>query len=312
MILKRGSGVKNVTPCTNGNDEKNDSGGNLQVHLEDGTIISATHVIGADGKWSKVRQSFPSLNAQTQMITCPSFGVSLYIPESLTIQNWKNNGTYVVRPPTECMFYIIVSHLPAGAGGGMSLSMVCYDQTVEKYPWLEPPVDLKPGEYGKGGWEDDTSAIPVDVLSSKSDDDTNDNSLSNNLENLFQEVIPEFHALLSKDVYKSARINRRVTWLKTEAGEGKDEVSYSTEDGLVTLIGDAAHAMSPSMGEGGNKAMESAVKLVDAVAAAMEEKEESICTVDTMSEAFRKYGVSRPKEVIPIQEQSAARNVKKQ
>merc|ERR1712045_121380 len=151
--------------------------------------------------------------------------------------------------------------------------------------------------------EDDTSAIPVDVLSSKSDDDTNDNSLSNNLENLFQEVIPEFHALLSKDVYKSARINRRVTWLKTEAGEGKDEESYSTEDGLVTLIGDAAHAMSPSMGEG-NKAMESAVKLVDAVAAAMEEKEESICTVDTMSEAFRKYGVPRPKEVIPIQEQS--------
>jgi len=57
--------------------------------------------------------------------------------------------------------------------------------------------------------------------------------------------------------------------------------------------------------------MESAVKLVDAVISVMKEKEESICTVDIMSQAFIKYGLSRPKEVQPIQEMSAARNRKK-
>lgn len=33
----------------------------LQVTMEDGKSVSATHVIGADGKWSQVRQSFLSL-----------------------------------------------------------------------------------------------------------------------------------------------------------------------------------------------------------------------------------------------------------
>lgn len=318
VTLRRGVGVTKVTQRNDGRsgvvDPDENDNGYLQVHLDDDTVLSATHVIGADGKWSKVRQSFSSLNSQATMVTCPSFGVSLYVPPSSAIvSDWKDDGTYVVRPPEECKFYIIVSHLPAAAGGGMSLSMVCYDQTVEKYPWLEPPADLKPGEYGQGGWMDDHSAIPAGTDSSSvtSEGEEKVNSLSKHLEELFQEVIPAFHSLLSKEVYNSARINRRVTWLKTEGGAEDKDVSYSTEDGLVTLIGDAAHAMTPSMGEGGNCAMESAVKLVDAVISTMEEKEESICTVHTMSQAFIKYGLSRPKEVQPIQEMSAARNSKK-
>ena len=57
--------------------------------------------------------------------------------------------------------------------------------------------------------------------------------------------------------------------------------------------------------------MESAVKLVDSVFSTMKRKGESICTLDTMSEAFIEYGSSRPKEVQPIQEMSAARNMKR-
>jgi len=297
VTLMRGAGVAKITQV-----EAEADSDYLQVHLDDGTSISATHVIGADGKWSKVRQSFSSLSSQATVVTCPSFGVSMYVPPSAAIvSDWRADGTYVVRPPPECMFYIIASHLPPAAGGGMSLSMVCYDQTVEKYPWLDPPADLKPGDYGKGGWMDDHSAIPKG--------EQHVNSLSGHLEELFQEVIPAFHALLSKEVYSSARINRRVTWLKME-GHGK-EVSYTTDGGRVALVGDAAHAMTPSMGEGGNCAMESASKLVDAIIAAMDEKEESICTVDTMSQAFTTYGLSRPNEVQPIQEKSAALNAKK-
>jgi len=251
VTLRRGAGVSNVTYNNgSGNGNGNDNSHLVQVHLDDGTVLSATHVIGADGKWSKVRESFSSLKSQATMVTCPSFGVSLYIPPSDVPPEWKDDGVYVVKPPEECMFYIIVSLLPPAAGGGASLSMVCYDQTVEKYPWLEPPADLKSGEYGKGGWMDETSAIPIGILDSSSlnsKGEQSENTLSRNLEELFQEVIPAFHALLSKEVYNSARINRRVTWLKAEgSGEGK-EVSYSTEDGLVALVGDAAHAMTASM-----------------------------------------------------------------
>lgn len=209
------------------------------------------------------------------MLTCPSFGVSLFTPSAP--KGWKENGTYVIKPPEECMFYLIASLL---ATGGMSLSMVCYNQTVEKYPWLEPPADMNSEEYGKGGWKDEHSAIPSGGESNA--------ALSDNLEQMFQEMIPAFHAVIDKEVYKTARINRRTTWLQMSASEEGEKVSYSSSDGLVAVIGDAAHAMTPSMGEGGNCAMESAVKLADAVISTMEEKEEIACTVDTMSEALKK------------------------
>ena len=69
-----------------------------------------------------------------------------------------------------------------------------------------------------------------------------------------------------------------MTWLETTAEEVK-AVTYSTDNGLVALIGDSAHAMSPSMGEICNTALESAVKLRDAVTSMTEEKEEKSCTV---------------------------------
>lgn len=75
-----------------------------------------------------------------------------------------------------------------------------------------------------------------------------------------------------------------MTWL--DYGDG-DDISFSTEDGFVALIGDAAHAMTPSMGEGCNCALESAVRLVDGVSSAMKERDESSCSLASLSEAFR-------------------------
>lgn len=56
-------------------------------------------------------------------------------------------------------------------------------------------------------------------------------------------------------------------------------------------------------------ALQSAVKLVDAISSVMERKGEAACTVETVSEGFSLYGHTRPAECIPIQEASAARNV---
>ena len=69
--------------------------------------------------------------------------------------------------------------------------------------------------------------------------------------------------------------------------------------------------MTPSMGEGVNTAMESAVKLVDSISDVMKQKGESICNTSTLSEGFIQYGLARPNECIPIVEASAARNIMK-
>ena len=285
VTLKRGAGVLHVT--------KKDS--SLEVTLEDGTLLTATNVIGSDGKWSNVRESFPELKSQFTMTTCPSFGVHMTLP--IAPSSFKTDGTYIIKPASpDCKFYIIAAPRPE-QDQGFSVSIVCHDQTLEKYPWLAPPTEMKLGEYGKGGWQDEYSALPGSLAA--------ETRLSNNLRKLFKEEVPAFYnAIKDDDVFQTARINRRITWLKM-----KETGSYSTFDGAVTLIGDAAHSMTPSMGEGCNTSLQSAVSLVDHIKAIMEEKEEQECSVSTISEAFRQYGSSRPAEVKGIQEASAARNM---
>jgi len=55
VTLKKGSGVSSVAK------EENSF---LAVTLEDGSVLTASHVIGADGKWSRIRESFPELRSQ--------------------------------------------------------------------------------------------------------------------------------------------------------------------------------------------------------------------------------------------------------
>jgi len=283
--IKRGLGISSIT--------RDDKG--ILATLEDGTVLSGfSHCVGADGKWSKVRQSTPTLNSQTEMITSKSWGVNLYsskIPEGFVL-----DGTYVINPPKECMFYIIVSPLPTH---GISISMVCYDDTLERYPWLSPPSDDKRVD-GYHSWENEYSALPAGLHA--------DNELAQNLERLFEETVPAFYYLLDRECFSTARINRRVAWLKMVQ---EDNPSYSTDDGRIALVGDSIHAMTPSMGEGANTAMESSVKLVDCIAERVKQKGESSCSIESLNEGFIKYGMTRPKECIPIVEASAARSILK-
>jgi kynurenine 3-monooxygenase len=271
VTIRRGFGVTGVARANDGM---------LEVALDDGSCVRATHVIGADGKWSVVRASFPELDSQATIRTEPSFGVHMMAPS--VPAGWRTDGTNVIKPSEECMFYIIAAPIPTGE---LSISMVCYDETLERYPWLAPPGDMT--LYGNGGWEDEYSAMPKTAGSNV--------DLAEKLANLFETELPFFLAAVGRETLETARINRRTSWL--EMTSKKEGVSYATGDGLVALIGDAAHAVTPTMGEGCNMAMESAVALIDSLSATP--------TVDDMTAAFIGYGTSRPKDTQPIQQRSA-------
>lgn len=298
ITVRRGAGVSKVVRDDLDDDHVGDGG--VNVHLEDGTVISASHAVGADGKWSKVRQSSSELESQASIKVEPSFGVNMML--SSFPDGWAADGTYVVKPDDKYKFYIIAAPMPSHVGG-LSVSIVCYDETVELYPWLAPPDDMKAESYGKGGWEDEYSAMP----DYEGDAALN---LSEQLGALLQEAVPAFYNAISADDFKTARINRRVSWLDMakvkDAGDDK-EVTYTTSDGLVTLLGDAAHAVVPTMGEGCNTALQSAVKLADAIVLEMKTNEMDSCTREAISNAFLKYGASRHQEVAAMQVMSAAR-----
>lgn len=325
--IRRGVGVSSVDVAEmDGGDEGDDddddgssSSGSLRVRLEDGTVILASHVIGADGKWSNVRGSIPCLNSMGAMITCPSFGV--HMNSASTPKGFNADGTYVINPRRECMFYVIASSRPSSDGGGCSISMVCYDETLMRYPWLDPGL-YHDRESEEASWErEHRMSLPseegdTDAVVESNDDErtTRSATLSRRLRGMFAEEMPEFHKFLDDDAYRTARVNRRTTWLRMSANTNDADADaasarYSTSDGRVALIGDAAHAMTPSMGEGCNYALESAVRLVDDISAVMKERGETTCGVDAMSEGFVRYGSSRPSECIPAQEESQARNI---
>jgi 2-polyprenyl-6-methoxyphenol hydroxylase-like FAD-dependent oxidoreductase len=287
VTFRKGVGVSGVVSENGATD--------LRIDLKDGTSIHATHVIGADGKWSNVRRSHPSFSST--MVTCPSSAVHMTmagIPEG-----WDSNGTYILKPTNEeCKFYIIASALPDDCE--MSITMVYFDQALEKYPWLEPPESATPKNYNEGWNNGETETIP----------NAENSKLAHHMKTLFEEELPAFSALLDDEVYRTAVVRRRATWLQMEAQDGK-AVTYSSNDGRVSLIGDAAHAMTASIGEGCNTALDSAVKLVDSIVETMKEKDETSCTTNTLSLAFKRYGSSRPKECISIQELSASRSTLK-
>ena len=111
--------------------------------------------------------------------------------------------------------------------------------------------DAGNGISGMHTWKDEYSAKLTHEMS--------DMELSNHLEeSLFRGDFPAFLATVGKDTLNSARINVRASWLRMSPVEEGKEVVYATKDGCVALIGDAAHCMTASMGEGCNTALESA------------------------------------------------------
>ena len=82
VTMKRGSQVTKIVPSSSSPNSEDELV--LQVHLEDGSVLFASHVIGADGKWSNVRKSCSELESQVSVETEGSFSIQmerLGIPE---------------------------------------------------------------------------------------------------------------------------------------------------------------------------------------------------------------------------------------
>ncbi|UPR04488.1 FAD/NAD(P)-binding domain-containing protein [Chloropicon primus] len=267
--LSRGSGVTAVT-------ESADTGF-LRVHLDDGSELKATHVIGCDGKWSKVRQSLPSFRGAAEITSVPSFGVHATTDAP---KGWSRDGTHVIKGSSD-LFYVIASLLP---GDRRSLTIVCKEKIAQTHPWLRPAeVDGPAAE----NWEGDCAEPEFKLLE--------------RLEGLLRDELPAFDIGAG---LRGGHINRRASWLRWKG----EEVTFSSEGGRVALIGDAAHAMTASVGEGCNCALESAARLAEAVVAEMKAEASETCSASAMSKAFVSYGLARPGEVVPVQEMSATRN----
>jgi len=197
--------------------------------------------------------------------------------------------------------------------------MVCYDETLQRYPWLAPPIDSQKS-WTSEQWK-------LDSKPSKADLNNGDAELSLNLEELFLMELPAFlDAGIDRRTLRTARIHPRVSWLdmnlpmqttnnsSTTKNLARDEsclfgeARYSTPGGGVALVGDSCHACTASLGQGCNLALDSAVALGDAIdecSVGTPSNRNKISSND-LSLAFANYGRTRPEVVRPIQAASEA------
>ena len=300
ITLSRGVSVVNVgyDAAADGDLLRPPARGPVRVGLDDGTTICASHIVGADGIRSAVRAAFsedwcstfrdgePS-DYECSIEQVPSWGVGLPTLASIPTA-WRTDAMHVFKASTpELPFYGIASPLPSG---GCSVFLVIFDAATFDRPWLEPPALNKNGDtsaLADVGWvEAPTSASASEQMSA----------------GLTDLLATEFPALVGhwpKDALANAVVQRRASWVDLTGADG-----YAAADGRMVLIGDAAHAMPPSQGEGANCALESAVALLASLPPST--NDEHPPSIDELSTAFADYGRMRPAEVRPVQLRSVA------
>ena len=233
----------------------------------------ADAVVGADGKWSGIRQTV--LEADWPVREEPRFGITLRLKNMP--EGFAADKTHLVHGKTLGMaLYAIVAPLVEGA----SCSIVLHEAALEKYPGLGP------AETGTG-WE----AGRVDQAWAEAVADAV-------VEELSPEIVTELGGW--PGAVRAAREGNR--GMRSSWVEAPEDVSYAFEGGRVALVGDAAHSVTPALGLGANLALESAVKLSEAVAAALATEDDAVAAVHA---GFRAYGASRPLETVPMQLASA-------
>jgi 2-polyprenyl-6-methoxyphenol hydroxylase-like FAD-dependent oxidoreductase len=207
---------------------------------------------------------------------------------------WSSDGNHAFTAKTPGLpLAVLASPVPTGE---TCISVICYEPVLETYPFLAPPDS---SAIAVTDWTMEYNTNPAANDEGSTEEEVQ--ALKENIANMLQEEFPTFFDALPKEALDTICVNRRMSWLKSTTEDDDKHTMYSTASGRVTLIGDASHAMTPSMGNGCNCALESAVALVSG----LEEKEETPPSIQALSEAFLKYGKERPVVVKPLQEASA-------
>ena len=282
---------------------KEENGDLLSVELDDGSTLDCTHLVAADGKWSAVRSSLPDLEQQFQVQEEPAFGVIMNLAVAFPTR-WATDATTLFIPQSkEQTYYCLAAPLPDGQ---YSVSAICFNEIQQEHPWLVPPTvdERKDIDHSDKTWE----AEYTQATSLQAEDEVQEQFAK-----MLQDELPLFYKDITNNEYgnnndmeerPAIRINRRTSWLKPLI----DNPNYTDATGRVALIGDAAHAMTPSKGEGCNCALESAVLLGKELRSKADDASTRSLTVEDITDAFRTYGTRRPPEVIPIQIKSAVAN----
>ena len=213
----------------------------FELDLEDGSWVTATHVIAADGKWSSVRSGAANLETledcrqklSWHIHTEPSWGVLLHLPE--IDAGWRRDLNHIILPKSLKSVYALCQPL---ANGQTSASVVFFDEILRAHPWINVPA----AEEAARPW----AGFSVGA----------DPSWRRRMANLLRAELPGIAAAATTDVLAAAVQNRRASWVEVDR--------FHLLGGRAALVGDAAHSMTASIGEGCNCALESAVALASA------------------------------------------------
>jgi kynurenine 3-monooxygenase len=289
QVQKEGKAKLKYEAPFNGAIRRNKDNSDLfELDLEDGSRVLATHIIAADGKWSAVRggvAALEKLEGCTDALECkshsePSWGVLLHMPQ--TPPGWRKDALYLLVPATlRNHFYAVCSPL---ADGLCSASLVFFDSILATHPWINARAEDEASQPWSG------HSIGADP------------AWRARMAALLAAELPALAAAATPAVLAAAVQNRRASWVEV-AGR------LHLLAGRAALVGDAAHAMTASRGEGCNCALESAVLLDAAVGdAAAAAAAGGPLGLAELSGALARYGDARAGEVRPVQLASAAAN----